>query len=74
MELCLYRRDLGAIAEFDSGLKAYDKAIIYTSLKPFEKILKREEGIYDGIHIYSNRAMEDTESIRIILKRLDSKN
>ncbi len=63
-----------AIAKFDSGLKAYDKAIIYTSLKPFEKILKREEGIYDGIHIYSNRAMDDTESIKNYLKEIGLSN
>ena len=34
---------------FDSGLKAYDKAIMYTSLEAFEKLLKREHGIYDGL-------------------------
>ncbi len=44
------------------------------SLKPFEKILKREEGIYDGIHIYSNRAMDDTESIKDYLKEIGLQN
>ncbi len=38
------------ISQFDSGLKAYDKAIIYTTLEAFEKILKRKDGVYDGIH------------------------
>jgi len=52
---------------FDSGLKAYDKAIIYTTLEAFHKILKRPTGIYDGIHIYSDNAMEDIELIRNFL-------
>ncbi len=49
---------------FDSGLKAYDKAIIYTTKEAFEKILKRPQGIYDGIHIYSKDAMSDIKKIK----------
>ena len=53
---------------FDSGLKAYDKAIIYTTLDAFHKILKRKEGQYDGIHIYSADAMNDINRIREFLE------
>ena len=52
---------------FDSGLKAYDKAIIYTTQKAFHKVLKRPEGIYDGIHIYSKDAMNDIKKIKKFL-------
>jgi putative ABC transport system permease protein len=53
---------------FDSGLKAYDKAIIYSTLEAFHKILKRKEGQYDGIHIYSADAMNDINRIREFLE------
>lgn len=49
---------------FDSGLKAYDKAIMYTTLEAFEKLLKRKEGIYDGVHVFSKKPLEEIESIR----------
>jgi len=49
---------------FKSGLKAYDKAIMYTTLEAFEKLLKREHGNYDGLHIYSKNPMDDIEAIK----------
>jgi putative ABC transport system permease protein len=49
---------------FDSGLKAYDKAIIYTTQEAFEKILKRKAGIYDGLHIYTKSAMDDIDKLK----------
>jgi len=52
---------------FDSGLQAYDKAIIYTTLEAFEKILKREKGIYDGIHIYSKEPLKEIDKIKKFL-------
>jgi putative ABC transport system permease protein len=52
---------------FDSGLKAYDKAIMYTTLEAFQKLLKRKQGIYDGLHIYTERPVEDIKKIRKIL-------
>ena len=52
---------------FDSGLKAYDKAIMYTTLEAFEKLLKRKDGIYDGLHIYSKAPMKDIKKLREIL-------
>jgi putative ABC transport system permease protein len=54
-------------ATFDSGLNTYDKAIIYTTLGAFQKILKRPAGIYDGIHIYSADAMNDLKRINSFL-------
>jgi len=57
-------------ATFDSGLSTYDKAIIYTTTKAFEKILKRPHGVYDGIHIYSATAMADLPKIQAYLKTL----
>lgn len=49
---------------FKSGLKAYDKAIMYTSLEAFEKLLKRKHGHYDGLHIYTKNPLDEIESIR----------
>lgn len=57
-------------ATFDSGLNTYDKVIIYTTLEGFQKVLKRETGIYDGIHIYSDDAMHDIQRINAYLKRI----
>jgi len=52
---------------FDSGLKAYDKAIMYTSLEAFEKLLKRTPGVYDGLHIYTEDPINEIEEIRKIV-------
>jgi putative ABC transport system permease protein len=52
---------------FDSGLQSYDKAIMYTTLEAFEKILKRPKGIYDGIHIYSKKPLEDIKDMKKVL-------
>ena len=52
---------------FDSGLNAYDKAIMYTSLAAFEKLLDREHGFYDGLHIYTKDPIDEIEEIKSIL-------
>jgi putative ABC transport system permease protein len=52
---------------FDSGLKAYDKAIMYTTLEAIQRLLKREKGIYDGIHIYCEEPLQMIEKIRAVL-------
>ena len=52
---------------FDSGLKSYDKAIMYTSHEAFEKLLKRKDGIYDGLHIYTDEPMKEIDKIRQIV-------
>jgi putative ABC transport system permease protein len=57
-------------ATFDSGLNTYDKVIIYTTLEGFQKVLKRKAGIYDGIHIYSDDAMNDLKKISVYLKSI----
>lgn len=49
---------------FDSGLKAYDKAIIYTTLEAFETLLDREKGFYDGLHLFTENPLEEIESIK----------
>ncbi len=57
------------IGEFDSGLKAYDKAIIYSSLEAFEKILRRRAGYYDGIHIYTKHAIRNAKKLKEFLRK-----
>jgi len=52
---------------FKSGLKAYDKAIMYTSLEAFEKLLKRKHGSYDGLHIYSENPLDEITIIKNFL-------
>lgn len=52
---------------FDSGLKAYDKAIMYTSLEAFEKLLKREHGFYDGLHIYTKKPLKEIDELKALL-------
>lgn len=49
---------------FKSGLKAYDKAIMYTTLEAFEKLLKRPHGIYDGLHVHTDNPMDKIGSIK----------
>ena len=49
---------------FRSGLNAYDESYYYTSFKTFEKILKRQPGHYDGIHVESRHPMRDIEVIK----------
>ncbi len=55
---------------FKSGLKAYDKAIMYTSLEAFEKLLKRKHGSYDGLHIYTENPIDEIEAIKAQLPEL----
>lgn len=55
---------------FKSGLKAYDKAIMYTTLEAFEKLLKRKHGTYDGLHIYAKNPVDIIEDIRKVLPEM----
>ncbi|MEA2019695.1 MAG: ABC transporter permease [Campylobacterota bacterium] len=50
--------------EFKSGLTAYDKAYMYTSIEALRTILKKSNSYYDGIHIYSDKPFEDIELIK----------
>ncbi|WP_456458464.1 FtsX-like permease family protein [Nitratifractor sp.] len=52
---------------FDSGLKAYDKAILYTGLKAFQKILKKDPDRFDGLHLYTDRPMELIDRVKALL-------
>jgi putative ABC transport system permease protein len=52
---------------FDSGLAAYDKALIYTTKEALIKVLRRDPDRYDGVHIYSDDAMKDITLIRPLL-------
>ncbi|CAA6803697.1 MAG: Lipoprotein releasing system transmembrane protein LolC [uncultured Sulfurovum sp.] len=58
-------------ATFSSGLKNYDKVLMYTTHEAFQKVLKRESHIYDGIHIYSANAMNDIERLNNYLKSIN---
>jgi putative ABC transport system permease protein len=53
---------------FKSGLHAYDKAYVYTSIEALQTILKRRSDVYDGIHIYSDNAMNDIKKLEVFLK------
>jgi putative ABC transport system permease protein len=52
---------------FKSGLKAYDKAIMYTSLEAFQKLLKRTPSTYDGLHIYTEEPLDEIDAIKAVL-------
>ena len=52
---------------FQSGLTAYDKAYMYTSIESLRTILKKEKTHYDGIHIYSDDPFKDKERIKEVL-------
>ena len=56
-------------ATYSSGLSTYDDLIIYTTHEAFHKLLKRPVTAYDGIHIYSDNAMEDVKKIYAFLEK-----
>ena len=55
---------------FKSGLKAYDKAIMYTTLEAFEKLLGREQGNYDGLHVYTENPLDEIAAIKAALPEM----
>jgi len=55
---------------FKSGLKAYDKAIMYTTLEAFEKLLKRKQGNYDGLHVYTENPIDEIAAIKATLPEM----
>jgi putative ABC transport system permease protein len=57
---------------FTSGLNAYDKAYMYTSLEALQTLLKKPVGTYDGIHVYSDDAFKDIEKLKVSLKDFDA--
>ena len=54
-------------AEFESGLIAYDKLYMYTSLQALSTILRYKNNTYDGIHVYSATPFEDIKKIQQVL-------
>ncbi|BCX79320.1 ABC transporter permease [Campylobacter sp. 19-13652] len=53
--------------EFSSGLVAYDKLYVYTSLKALSSILGYESGKYDGIHVFSSKPFDDIKALKSTL-------
>ena len=54
-------------ANFESGLIAYDKLYMYTTIEGLSRILRYKKETYDGIHIYSDEPFKDIERIKEIL-------
>ncbi|TLD96957.1 ABC transporter permease [Helicobacter jaachi] len=48
---------------FESGLRAYDEAYVYTNLSALQKIRRIDEHVYDGIHIHTPNPMQDITAI-----------
>jgi putative ABC transport system permease protein len=55
------------INSFTSGLNAYDKTYMYTSIEALQSLLGKEEATYDGIHVHSNDAFVDIQKLRTYL-------
>ena len=55
------------INSFTSGLNAYDKTYMYTSVEALQSLLSKEDGSYDGIHIHSDDAFADIEKLKAYL-------
>jgi putative ABC transport system permease protein len=49
---------------FKSGLIAYDKAYVYTTLESLRKILRIRKDEFSGIHIYSKNPQKDIKIIK----------
>lgn len=54
-------------AHFKSGLSAYDRGYIFTTLESLELLKSTQKGYYDGIHIYSQDPFKDIERLKEIL-------
>lgn len=51
-------------AYFESGLTAYDKVYMFTTIQSLQKVLNYPNGMYDGVHIYSETPFDDIEKIK----------
>ena len=60
------------LTSFTSGLNAYDKSYMYTSMEALQILLKKEVGTYDGIHVHSDDAFADMEKLKVSLKNTNS--
>lgn len=54
-------------ARFESGLLAYDKAYVYTSIEALRLIKHLPKDVFDGIHIYSSHPEDDIKKIESML-------
>jgi len=54
-------------ADFESGLIAYDKLYMYTTIEGLSKILRYRAGTYDGMHVYSDQPFKDIKRLKEIL-------
>ena len=55
------------ISDFKSGLSAYDKSHMYTTIEALQTVLQKDKNVYDGVHIYSNNAFEDIKILKTFL-------
>lgn len=55
------------VSTFESGLANYDKAYHYASLESVRKIKSWKEGLYSGIHVYSDKPMKDITRIQNVI-------
>ncbi len=51
-------------SSFRSGLNAYDKTYAYTSIEALQTLLRKPKDSFDGIHVYSDNAMEDIKELK----------
>lgn len=52
---------------FSSGLIAYDKSYIYTSIEAMRAIMGLDESMIHGIHVYSAHPMDDIVKLKEVL-------
>lgn len=52
---------------FHSGLNAYDRSYVFTTLESLRVIVRAQKDRYDGIRIYSEKPFEDIERIKELL-------
>ncbi|WP_419769782.1 MAG: ABC transporter permease [Candidatus Marinarcus sp.] len=50
-------------SSFNSGLNAYDKSYMYTSIEALQTLLKKNSNEYDGIHIFSKDPFNDIKRL-----------
>ncbi len=58
------------VGSFSSGISSYDSAYMYANIQALGAIKNLPQGLYDGVHIYSPKPMEDKQNLR---QYLDSK-
>ena len=53
--------------DFSSGLIAYDKTYMYTTVESLASVLGYMTGTYDGIHVFSQNPFVDIENLKKVL-------